>query len=103
MFGLLYLALFAFGGVLLLATIYRDRAEVFSSAFAGLVFALLALQSELVVVSGGDQLSIAVAAPVRYVLFAVAVLSWLLTIGSAMGYYSVDDDVSGDSQRRTNL
>jgi hypothetical protein len=39
---------------------------------------------------------------VRYVLFAVAVLSWLLTIGSAMGYYSVDDDVRGDSQRRTN-
>jgi len=87
MYGPLYLVLFGIGCLLLGATIYRDRAVVFASAFAGLLFALLALQSNLVVASGGETLTVTVETPVRYVLFILALLSWLLTIAAALGYY----------------
>ena len=87
MYGTLYLLLLTLASALLYVTIYRDRAEVFASAFGGLLFALLALQSEVVLASGGETVTVAVGSPVRYVLFIFALLSWLLTIGSALGYY----------------
>lgn len=87
MYGPLFLVLLALAAGLLYTTIYRDRATVFSSAFAGLLWALLALQSELVLASGGETVTLALETPVRYVLFSLAVLSWLLTVAAALGYY----------------
>jgi len=90
MYAPLYLAVAALAVVLLLVTVYLDRAEVFSSAFGGLCFALLALQSELTTASGGEVLTVTVGEPLRYLLLALAALSWLLTAASALGYYSTE-------------
>jgi hypothetical protein len=73
------------GVVLLLATVYMGRAEVFSSAVAGLLFALVSVDPQLETVSNGELVTVTVTTPVRYVLFALALLSWVLTVTHALG------------------
>jgi len=86
MWAFLFLALGGFGMILTWAYAVRESAVVFTAAMSFAIWALLAVTPELVVVSSGAEVSVAVG-PARWVFAGLALLSFVALAGAIIGIY----------------
>lgn len=86
MWGPLYLAVAAFAAGCTYFFLVREQTVVDTSAAGFVCWAVLAVTPEITLASGGETLTIAVG-PVRWVVAALAILSFAVLFLAIFGYY----------------